>query len=118
MSDEVEDRDESFHWGKERANTGKTLKNLATNLNIGLICYQFIGNYKCYVSRFNSLIIRSSGNIAKRAVALYDRRNAIGKIDDDGKIKFDVGEFSWRIRDNFTGNEQQLHCPLRAPDWA
>ncbi len=101
--------------GEELVNTIKDLKDLASGLNIGLVDGSIISGAQCYASKFNSLIIRSDGKIGKCTVALYDRRNIIGEINSDGTMNFEKDKFSWWVRGNFTGNEQQLHCPLYAP---
>ncbi|MEM0134428.1 MAG: hypothetical protein QXU18_04265 [Thermoplasmatales archaeon] len=92
----------------------KKLKQLAAELNIPITDQLFIDNAQCYASQFNSLIVRSNGKIGKCTLALYDQRNTIGEILEDGRIKIDKDKFSWWVRGNFTGNQLQLHCPLKA----
>ncbi|MEO3863135.1 radical SAM protein [Acrocarpospora sp. B8E8] len=40
----------------------------------------------CYAAKPNSLVIRSNGVVGKCTVALYDERNAIGRIAEDGEL--------------------------------
>lgn len=47
------------------------------------------GLYVCYAAKANSLVVRANGDVAKCTVALYDERNRIGSIAEDGRLALD-----------------------------
>lgn len=68
-------------------------------------------NAVCHASKFNSLIIRSSGAIAKCTTALNDPINNIGQLKNDGTldIRRDV-VLKWS-RGVFGMDKDELYCP-------
>ena len=71
-------------------------------------------NYVCYASMFSSYVIRSSGEIGKCTVALYDDRNTIGFLSADGKVQLDKKKLEYWVRGQFSRNPEQLACPLHS----
>lgn len=69
-------------------------------------------DYVCYASFLNSLIIRQDGKLSKCTVALYNSKNSIGKINNDGTIEINRNKSLWWSRGLFTNNHLQLSCPL------
>ena len=67
--------------------------------------------YVCYASQPNSLAIRSNGDLAKCTVALYDDRNRIGKLNEDGTITVDQNKVRLWMRGLATLNNLDLACP-------
>jgi uncharacterized protein len=68
-------------------------------------------NYICYAAKANSLVIRANGTIGKCTVALYDERNAVGKIQEDGKLLLDRERLVPWMRGLETLNADELACP-------
>jgi uncharacterized protein len=68
--------------------------------------------YICYATKGNSLVIRSTGRLAKCTVALNDTFNDIGSIQENGEISVDQGRFRRWIRPVLEGNWQEVSCPL------
>lgn len=71
-------------------------------------------NYICYASKPNSLMIRADGRIGKCTVALYDDRNTIGKLNDDGTIDLDNAKVRPWIRGLGNMDVETLACPYKA----
>jgi uncharacterized protein len=68
--------------------------------------------YVCYASKPNSLVVRANGDITKCTVALYDQKNRVGKLCQDGSIEMDQTKLRWWIRGFQSMNSQTLMCPL------
>jgi len=66
----------------------------------------------CYAAKMNSYIIRSDGRVSKCTVALYDDRNIVGRLNPDGTLEIYPNKVAWWSRGIFTGNPNQLACPL------
>jgi uncharacterized protein len=66
----------------------------------------------CYAAKMNSYIIRSDGRVFKCTVALYDDRNIVGRLNPDGTLEIYPNKVAWWSRGIFTGNPNQLACPL------
>jgi len=66
----------------------------------------------CYASKLNSFVIRSDGTVGKCTVALYDDRNNIGRLLRDGTVEINPEKAMWWARGLFSGNDDQLACPL------
>ncbi len=66
----------------------------------------------CYASRANSLVIRSNGDVGKCTVALYDERNKIGTLQEDGKLKIIPGRLAPWLRGIENLDSDTLACPL------
>ena len=66
----------------------------------------------CYAAKTNSLLIRADGRVGKCTVALYDPRNDVGTLAQDGTIQFHDD----RLRLWFEGfrnfDPDTLGCPL------
>jgi len=70
--------------------------------------------YICYAAQANSLAIRADGSIAKCTVALYDDRNRIGELYEDGTLSVDSSKLRPWLRGFGTQSEEDLACPMRA----
>jgi uncharacterized protein len=68
-------------------------------------------NYVCYASKANSLAIRADGGIAKCTVALYDARNSVGKLQDDGTVSIDRERLLPWLRGLESLKPSELACP-------
>jgi len=69
------------------------------------------GVYVCYASSANSFVIRANGDVAKCTVALYDERNRIGLLNEDGTIALDAARLSPWLRGLETLDPTDLACP-------
>jgi uncharacterized protein len=69
--------------------------------------------YVCYASRPNSLMIYSNGDIGKCTVALYDPRNKIGSLHEDGSVEMDASLLRLWLRGFTPLDLPTLACPLR-----
>ena len=69
-------------------------------------------NYVCYAAKLNTLLIRSDGRLGKCTVALYDSKNTIGRLQEDGTVVIDKEKAAWWSRGLFTEDRSQLSCPL------
>jgi uncharacterized protein len=66
----------------------------------------------CYAAQPNAFVVRSNGRLAKCTVALADKRNDIGSLTSDGRMKLDKGRLSpWHAGWNMD-DPAQLACPL------
>jgi uncharacterized protein len=74
------------------------------------------GMYVCYASQPNSLAIRSNGDLAKCTVALYDDRNRIGKLNEDGTITVDQSKVRFWMRGLASLSKADLACPFTTMD--
>ncbi|TAM04936.1 MAG: radical SAM protein [Paraburkholderia sp.] len=70
------------------------------------------GNYICYASKPNSLLIRSNGSISKCTIALSDDFNIVGKLTSNGKIGFDATKMRSWMRGFESFSPEVLECPL------
>jgi len=68
--------------------------------------------YICYAAKGNSLVIRSTGRLAKCTVALTDECNDIGWISEDGEVLIDQTKFRRWIAPLIEAREDELECPL------
>ena len=66
----------------------------------------------CYASRPNSLLIRANGDVGKCTVALYDERNKIASLQQDGTLKLISGRLAPWLRGIETLDPAILACPL------
>ena len=67
--------------------------------------------YVCYASKMNSVVIRADGRISKCTVALYNDKNIVGRINDDGSLQLDTKKYKrWGVGLE-TGNVQEIACP-------
>lgn len=69
-------------------------------------------NAICHASKFNSILIRADGTIAKCTTALDDPMNDIGKILPDGRLQMDRSKVLKWSRGLFSMDEDELYCPL------
>ena len=70
--------------------------------------------YVCYASKMNSVVIRADGRLSKCTVALYNDKNSVGRLLDDGTIEVDLDKFKdWGIGLE-TGRLDQIGCPAHA----
>ena len=102
------EQDAAVEWLKSRLRNQRTVSPL--NLK---------DDYVCYASKANSLVIRSSGDIAKCTVALTDKRNSIGHLNRDGTVEINQDLLRLWLRGLQSGNSQELSCPygaMNAPD--
>ena len=66
----------------------------------------------CYAGKGNSLLIRSTGRLAKCTVALTDDFNDIGYIKENGEICVEQGKFRRWIAPIIEGRWEEVGCPL------
>ncbi len=69
-------------------------------------------DYVCYAAKGNSLVIRSTGRLAKCTVALNDSCNDIGSISEAGEICIDQGKYQRWIAPLVEADWQNVGCPL------
>jgi uncharacterized protein len=68
--------------------------------------------YICYAAKGNSLVIRSTGRLAKCTVALTDDFNDIGCINENGDIVVDQQKFRRWITPVMAGQWELVSCPV------
>jgi len=66
----------------------------------------------CYAAKANSFLIRPDGRIGKCTVDLYNDRNTVGFLTEDGRIEIDNQKFSRWVRGLINADEHALSCPL------
>jgi uncharacterized protein len=69
-------------------------------------------HYVCYAAKGNSLVVRSTGRLAKCTVALESDFNDIGSIKEDGDIWVDQAKFRRWITPVLEGHWEEVACPL------
>lgn len=69
-------------------------------------------SYVCYAAKGNSLVIRSTGRLAKCTVALNDRCNDIGWISEEGEIRVDQKKYQRWIAPLVEADWDNVACPL------
>jgi hypothetical protein len=69
-------------------------------------------NQVCYAAKGNSLIVRSTGRLAKCTVALSDDFNDIGTIMENGEIIVDQKKFRRWINPVIEGRLAEARCPI------
>ena len=69
--------------------------------------------YICYATKPNSLLIRSNGRIGKCTVALYDERNDLRKLNEDGTVALDNQLLQPWIRGLGTLDPDDVGCPIK-----
>lgn len=67
--------------------------------------------YICYASKPNSFVVRSNGSVGKCTVALYDPRNCVGSLTEDGDIELNGNVGLW-MRGFKDLDLNTLGCPL------
>ena len=72
------------------------------------------GRYICYAAKANSFAIRADGSVGKCTVALYDARNSVGRLNEDGSISFDRNKLLPWLQGFETLNPNTLACPYMA----
>lgn len=68
--------------------------------------------YICYAAKPNSLMIRANGGIGKCTVALYDDRNNIGHLNEDGTLNIANDKLSRWLNGFSNLSEKSLGCPM------
>ncbi|WP_078917086.1 radical SAM protein [Streptomyces sp. NRRL S-813] len=68
----------------------------------------------CYAAKPNSFVIRADGRLGKCTVALYDDRNTVGHITEDGRIAIDNDKLRPWMNGFETLSLKELGCPVRA----
>jgi len=68
--------------------------------------------YVCYAAKGNSLVIRSTGRLAKCTVALNDSCNDIGWISENGEIRVDQAKYQRWIAPLVEADWENVGCPL------
>ena len=68
--------------------------------------------YVCYAAKGNSLVIRSTGRLAKCTVALNDSCNDIGSISENGEICVDQQKYQRWIAPLVEADWENVSCPL------
>lgn len=66
----------------------------------------------CYAAKPNSFVIRADGRIGKCTVALYDDRNTVGSIAEDGRILIDNDKLRPWMGGFESLSVEELGCPL------
>jgi uncharacterized protein len=69
-------------------------------------------DYICYAAKGNSLVIRSTGRLAKCTVALTHDFNDIGVINENGEISVDQAKFRRWIQPTLEANWKVASCPV------
>jgi uncharacterized protein len=69
-------------------------------------------DYVCYAAKGNSLVIRSTGRLAKCTVALEDSCNDIGSIGENGEISIDQKKYQRWIAPLVESDWDNVGCPL------
>jgi uncharacterized protein len=69
-------------------------------------------SYVCYAAKGNSLVIRSTGRLAKCTVALNDDCNDIGWISETGEICVEQKKYQRWIAPLVEGDWDNVSCPL------
>lgn len=93
---------------------GKSTERLIQSAkSIGFSANGHAEDYVCYAAKPNEYIIRADGSISKCTVALYDDNNRIGKLNKDGTMDLDSNKISQWCRGLFSGDKNELACPLR-----
>jgi uncharacterized protein len=69
-------------------------------------------DYVCYAAKGNSLVIRSTGRLAKCTVALNDSCNDIGSISESGEICINQTKYQRWIAPLIEADWQNVGCPL------
>ena len=70
--------------------------------------------YVCYAGKGNSLVIRSTGGIAKCTVALQSDFNDIGRLQPDGLIDVDQVKFRRWMAPVLEARWQDAQCPVES----
>jgi uncharacterized protein len=68
--------------------------------------------YVCYAAKGNSLVIRSTGRLAKCTVALNDTCNDIGWISENGEISVEQRKYQRWIAPLVEADWDNVSCPL------
>ena len=66
------------------------------------------------IPRMNGFTIMPDGRLMRCTVALYNNKNIVGKLSTDGSLGIDREKALWWSRGLFSGNPDELACPLRA----
>jgi uncharacterized protein len=69
-------------------------------------------DYICYAAKGNSLVVRSTGRLAKCTVALTQDFNDIGSINEYGELSIDQSRFRRWIRPTLEANWDIIACPV------
>lgn len=69
-------------------------------------------SYVCYAAKGNSLLIRSTGRLAKCTVALNDSCNDIGWISEGGEVCVDQRKYQRWIAPLVEADWENVGCPL------
>jgi uncharacterized protein len=69
-------------------------------------------DYVCYAAKGNSLLIRSTGRLAKCTVALNDSCNDIGWISESGEVCVDQRKYQRWIAPLIEADWENVGCPL------
>ena len=69
-------------------------------------------SYICYAAKGNSLVIRSTGRLAKCTVALNDSCNDIGRISENGEVCVDQKKYQRWIAPLVESDWENVSCPL------
>jgi uncharacterized protein len=69
-------------------------------------------DYVCYAAKGNSLLIRSTGRLAKCTVALNDSCNDIGSLSESGEISIDQRKYQRWIAPLVEADWENVGCPL------
>jgi uncharacterized protein len=93
----------------EKKNIKKILDDKINNRS-QVFTFNEISPYICYASVPNSFIIRADGKICKCTVALKDKNNFVGKINEDGEINFNDNFYLW-LKGIETLDGPTLACP-------
>lgn len=89
-------------------NDVKSIREYAKDLGLNI----FESNLAvCYASTLNSFVIYPDGSIGKCTVLLYDERNKIGRINDDGTLSINDEKLLWWIRGILLDNDNIVKCP-------
>jgi uncharacterized protein len=75
------------------------------------ISEEHLEGYICYAAKPNTLMIRANGRLGKCTVALYDDRNDIGRLKEDGTLEISNEKLRIWMEGLATLSEATLSCP-------
>jgi uncharacterized protein len=113
------------NWGGESVKQMSLTKNKVitlAGLKLQLVDLGWFGNRPvdehtavdpCYASKPNAFTIRADATLGKCTVALSDKRNNIGRINDDGTLTIESEKVQPFMRGFSSLVERELECPMQ-----
>jgi uncharacterized protein len=75
--------------------TVEGLYRYADDLGLNTVHDNDVVDHVCYAAKMNSYVIRADGSLSKCTVALYDPRNIIGRLNEDGTMEISTEKVAW-----------------------